>query len=81
MDGPAAERGHRGVGRAGRLHDALPLRGAGVPAATQLAATYRRLVLQGPEGETRAATLAADVLAHLEKNDPDAALAALKTTS
>jgi indolepyruvate ferredoxin oxidoreductase, beta subunit len=56
-------------------------RGAGVPAATQLAATYRRLVLQGPEGETRATALGAEVLAHLEKNDPDAALAAVKAAA
>jgi indolepyruvate ferredoxin oxidoreductase beta subunit len=54
-------------------------RGAGVPAATQLAAMYRRLVLQGPEGETRASALATEVLAHLDKNDPDAALTLLKS--
>ncbi len=57
------------------------VRGAGVPAAAQLAATYRRLVLRGPDGEARAPALAAEVLAHLERDDPDAALAALKTAS
>lgn len=57
------------------------LRGAGVPAAIQLAATYRRLVLLGPEGEARALALAAEVLAHLSRNDPDAALATIKNTA
>jgi indolepyruvate ferredoxin oxidoreductase beta subunit len=54
------------------------LSGAGVPVATQLAETYRRLVLMGPEHETRAATLASEVLEHLGKGEPDAALAVLK---
>ncbi|MGH7389133.1 MAG: indolepyruvate oxidoreductase subunit beta family protein [Candidatus Rokuibacteriota bacterium] len=57
------------------------VREAGVPAMTQLAATYRRLVLQGPEGEARAVSLAADVLSHLERNEPDAALATLESSS
>lgn len=57
------------------------VRQAGVPATTQLAATYRRLVLQGPDAEARAVALASDVLSHLERNEPDAALAALKSAT
>lgn len=64
--------------RAGELESAS---GAGVPAATRLAATYRRLVLQGPDGEARAQALAADVLAHLERHEPGAALALLENAA
>src|SRR5262249_62037068 len=48
-----------------------------VAVATELTATYRRLVLQGPEQEPRAAALAAEVISRLEKNEPDAARAAI----
>jgi len=37
--------------------------GGGFEAARTLAARYRTLVLQGPEGEVRAAALAAEALA------------------
>ncbi len=57
------------------------LAGGGFAVATALAAAYRRLVLQGPEQEPRAAALAADVLARLEANDPAAALLALKSAA
>ncbi|OLC31306.1 MAG: hypothetical protein AUH81_17995 [Candidatus Rokubacteria bacterium 13_1_40CM_4_69_5] len=55
--------------------------GGGFGVSTRLADAYLRLVLQGPEGEARAPVLAAEVLARLEKNGPDAALAALSQTS
>jgi indolepyruvate ferredoxin oxidoreductase beta subunit len=51
--------------------------GAGFDASRELAARYRALVLQGPEGEGRAAALARDVLARLRAADRSAALAAL----
>ena len=51
--------------------------GGAVTVATELTAAYRRLVLQGPEHEPRAVALAADVIARLEKNEPEAALAAI----
>lgn len=57
------------------------LGGAGVPVATQLAGVYRRLVLLGPEHEARAQALVASVLQHLEKGDPAAALATLKSAA
>jgi indolepyruvate ferredoxin oxidoreductase beta subunit len=53
--------------------------GRGFAATRELAATYRRLVLEGPDQEARAAALAADVVRHLEQSDPEAAAAALKT--
>lgn len=53
--------------------------GRGFAVTRDLAATYRRLVLEGPEAEARAALLAAEVVRHLEQDDPEAAAAALKT--
>jgi len=53
------------------------LQGGRVTVATELTAAYRRLVLQGPEQEAKATALAADVITRLEKNEPDAALAAI----
>jgi indolepyruvate ferredoxin oxidoreductase, beta subunit len=52
--------------------------GQGIAAATRLAATYRGLVLQGPEQEPRAMALADQVVASLTRNDRHAALAALE---
>lgn len=52
--------------------------GQGVAAATRLAATCRGLVLQGPEQEARAVTLADEVVARLARNERSAALAALE---
>jgi indolepyruvate ferredoxin oxidoreductase, beta subunit len=49
----------------------------GVPIAVRLAGTFRRLVLAGPEGEQRAVALAGEVLGRLEREDREAALAAL----
>jgi indolepyruvate ferredoxin oxidoreductase beta subunit len=51
------------------------LGGSGFAVSTTLARTYRRLVLQGPEGEPRAPALAATVLARLQANEREAALA------
>ncbi|MBI1847792.1 MAG: indolepyruvate oxidoreductase subunit beta family protein [Candidatus Rokubacteria bacterium] len=45
--------------------------------STALAAAYRTLVLSGPDGETRAPAVAAEVMARLEANDRDAALASI----
>ena len=53
------------------------LQGRKATVATELTAAYRRLVLQGPEQEGKAAALAADVMTRLERNEPDAALAAI----
>jgi hypothetical protein len=53
------------------------LQGGHVTVATELTAAYRRLVLLGPEQEARAVALAADVITRLEKNEPDAARAAI----
>lgn len=53
--------------------------GRGFAVTRELAATYRRLVLEGPETEARAAVLAAEVVRHLEQDDPEAAAVALKT--
>ncbi len=53
------------------------LQGGHASVATELTAAYRRLVLQGPEQEAKAAALAADVISRLEKNEPDAARAAI----
>ena len=53
------------------------LQGGRATVAIELTAAYRRLVLQGPEQEAKAAALAADVIRRLEKNEPDAALAAI----
>ncbi|MGH7323581.1 MAG: indolepyruvate oxidoreductase subunit beta family protein [Candidatus Rokuibacteriota bacterium] len=46
-----------------------------------LAATYRQLVLQGPEAEPRALALADDVLSRLARGERAAALAALKAST
>jgi indolepyruvate ferredoxin oxidoreductase, beta subunit len=53
-------------------------RGGGFAVSTGLAGVYRTLVLSGPDGEERAPVLAAEVLARLAVNDPDAALASLE---
>jgi indolepyruvate ferredoxin oxidoreductase beta subunit len=50
-------------------------RGGGFALATGFAAMYRRLVLQGPDGEAQARSLAADVGKGLGANDYDAARA------
>lgn len=55
--------------------------GGGFTVATRLADAYRRLVLQGPQGEARAPVLAAEVLARLQAHGPAAALAGLDQTS
>ncbi len=54
-------------------------RGDGFPLATGFAATYRRLVLQGPDGEVQARQLAADLRAALASNDSTAARALVPT--
>lgn len=46
-------------------------------AAASFASAFRRLVLTGPEGKQRAVTLAAEVLARLERKEREAALAVL----
>jgi indolepyruvate ferredoxin oxidoreductase beta subunit len=51
----------------------------GFAVSTRLARAWRVLALEGPEGEARAASLAADVRAQLEKDRRDAALVALAT--
>ncbi len=56
-------------------HDAQ--RGEGFALATGFATAYRRLVLQGPDGEARARRLAADLRARLEAKDYAAAGALL----
>ncbi|HXG03629.1 MAG TPA: indolepyruvate oxidoreductase subunit beta family protein [Candidatus Binatia bacterium] len=53
--------------------------GRGFAVTRELAATCRRLVLEGPDHEPRAAALAAEVVRHLQQNDPEAATAVLKT--
>jgi indolepyruvate ferredoxin oxidoreductase beta subunit len=56
--------------------------GQGWAAAAGLAAAFRRLVLQGPDGEARAEALARDVLAHVvERQDRAGALAALRAAA
>jgi hypothetical protein len=65
------------LGRVTRAFELESSRGGGFAVSRALARRYRALVLQGPDGETHAATVAADVLARLEAGDPGAALAAL----
>jgi indolepyruvate ferredoxin oxidoreductase beta subunit len=55
--------------------------GGGFAVSRSLAATCRRLALQGPEDEIRARVLADDVLARLQGNDPAAALLLLKSSA
>lgn len=55
--------------------------GEGFEAARALAARYRALVLQGPDAEPRAMSLAAEVLARLGAADHRGALAALARSS
>jgi indolepyruvate ferredoxin oxidoreductase beta subunit len=62
------------VMRAGELEAPA---GAGLEASRTLAARYRALVLQGPDGEPRAESLADQVLARLSAADRPGALAAL----
>jgi indolepyruvate ferredoxin oxidoreductase beta subunit len=50
-------------------------RGGGFALATAFAAAHRRLVLQGPDGESQARRLAADLTARLAANDYDSARA------
>jgi len=52
-------------------------RADGFTVATDFLTTYRRLVLQGPDGEARARRLAADLRARLEAKDYAAARALL----
>ena len=56
---------------------ALDAKSADFTVSTRLARGGRLLALQGPEGERRAAALAADVLAQLEQERRDTALTAL----
>ena len=49
-------------------------RSDGFPISAGLAATYRRLVLEGPDGETRARALAATLRDHLTAHDHAGAL-------
>jgi len=63
--------------RVGRAAELEAKSGDRADTATGLAATYRRLVLQGPDGEAQAAALARDVVARLEAGDRAGALAAL----
>jgi indolepyruvate ferredoxin oxidoreductase beta subunit len=60
--------------RAARLEAAG---GTAPEVTTELARRYRELVLQGPDGEPRAATLAHDVVSSLESRDRAAARATL----
>lgn len=60
--------------QAGSLETA---QGGRATVAAELTAAYRRLVLQGPEQEAKAAALAADVIACLEKNEREAARAVI----
>jgi indolepyruvate ferredoxin oxidoreductase beta subunit len=57
------------------------LAGGGFAVSTSLARAYRTLVLQGPDGEARAPALAATVLARLQANERDAALAAVSAAA
>ena len=50
-------------------------RSDGFALTTAFAATYRRLVLEGPDGETDARSLATTLRTHLESNDHPAAVA------
>jgi hypothetical protein len=54
------------------------LSGGGVTMATELARTYRALVLAGPEREAEARTLADAVVRRLQDHDAAAARAALR---
>lgn len=60
-----------------RVADAEAAAGGGYPVATTLAARYRALVLEGPDGEAQAARLAAETEARLQAAGPAAALAGL----
>jgi indolepyruvate ferredoxin oxidoreductase beta subunit len=61
------------VTRAAELEAAL---GGGLAASRALASRYRALVLQGPDSEARAATVAREVVARLEAGDAAGARAA-----
>jgi indolepyruvate ferredoxin oxidoreductase beta subunit len=63
-----------GVERAAELEAS---RGRTFAVSTALARRWRAFVLDGPEGEARAAATAAQALERLERADPDGALAAL----
>jgi len=56
-------------------------RGDSFELATVLAATFRRLVLQGPDGETEARQLTTDIRAELAVADYAAACALLAKTA
>jgi hypothetical protein len=55
-------------------------RGDGFTVSTTFAATYRHLVLKGPEGETRAQTLAEALRRHLEAEEYAVALSLVTNT-
>ena len=68
-----------GLDLALRAADAEAPRGAGVGVTTALTARFRTLVLEGPDGETRAAALANQAGAHITAGNVDG-LRALVTT-
>ena len=68
-----------GLDLALRAADAEAPRGAGVGVTTALTARFRTLVLEGPDGETRAAALAKQAGAHITAGNVDG-LRALVTT-
>jgi indolepyruvate ferredoxin oxidoreductase beta subunit len=55
-------------------------RGNGFPVSTAFAATYRRLVLKGPDGEAEAKSFATTLRTKLEANDHAAALSLITTS-
>lgn len=65
------------LGRVLRVADAEAASGDGYPVATALAARYRTLVLEGPDGEGQATALAADVEARMLASGSREALARL----
>ena len=60
-----------GLDLALRAADAEAPRGAGVGVTTALTARFRTLVLEGPDGETRAAALATEAGAHITAGNLD----------
>ena len=60
-----------GLDLALRAADAEAPRGAGVGVTTALTARFRTLVLEGPDGETRAAALAKQAGAHISAGNLD----------
>ena len=69
-----------GLALAMRVGEVEAKRGTGMVVAAPLTERFRTLVLEDPDGETRAAALAADVNARVAEGDLDGARTLVTTT-